>query len=121
MAKYVDGFILLIPKKNKDAYKKMAKEASGVWKKFGALSYMECRADDIAPKHIAWTFPKMTGVKKSEEIWFSFITFKSKASRDSTNKKVMAYFEKKYSDKTMKDMPFDMKRMTYGGFSVEVE
>lgn len=119
MAKYVDGFVIPIAKDKKDAYKKMAREGKAAWLKFGALSYMECRGDDMTPAHVAFTFPKMVKVKEGEEVWFSFITFNSKKHRDEVNKKVMAYFDKKYAGKNQ-DMPFDMKRFAYGGFTVEV-
>jgi uncharacterized protein YbaA (DUF1428 family) len=119
MAKYVDGFVLTIKKDNKAIYKKMAQEGKSAWIKFGALSYMECRADDVTPPHVVFTFPKMAKAKEDEEVWFSFITFKSKKHRDEVNKKVMAYFDKKYAGKNM-PMPFDMKRFAYGGFTVEV-
>ena len=120
MAKgYVDGFVLVIPKKNTEKYKKIATEANQVWRKFGALDYKECIIDDAKPKHVAVPFPKLAGAKSGEAVWFSFITFKSRKHRDTVNKKVMAYFAKKYGDK-MADMPFDMKRFTYGGFNVEV-
>lgn len=102
------------------AYKKMCTEARQVWTKFGALDYKECVADDVKPPHISLTFPKMAGTKPSEQVWFSFITYKSKAHRDQVNKKVMAYFDKKYADKKDQSMPFDMKRMAFGGFKVVV-
>ncbi len=89
--------------------------------KFGAIDYKECRADDVTPAHVKFTFPKMAKAKPGEEVWFSFITFKSKKDRDLINKKVMAYFDEKYSKKKTPDMPFDMKRMAYGGFVTEVE
>ncbi len=123
-AKYVDGFVLAVPKKNVAAYKKMAAEGNKIWKKFGALDYKECLGDDLKPnmggvKGI--TFPGIVKLKKGETVWFSYITYKSRAHRDQVNKKVMAYFEKKYTDKQQQeDMPFDMKRMAYGGFTVEV-
>lgn len=120
MATYVDGFVLVVPKAKRAAYKKMAKEGAETWKKFGAVSYMECRADDVTPKHVKFTFPIMAKAKPDEEVWFSFITFKSKKERNDINKKVMAYFDKKYAGKDQ-SMPFDMKRMAYGGFTVEVE
>lgn len=120
MAKYVDGYVLAIHKDKRDAYKKMAKEGKATWMKFGALDYKECRADDVTPSHVVFTFPKMVKVKEGEEVWFSFVTFKSKKHRNEVNKKVMEYFEKKYSGKNQ-DMPFDMKRFAYGGFTVEVE
>jgi uncharacterized protein YbaA (DUF1428 family) len=119
MAKYVDGFVLSVPKGKRQAYKKMAKEASVVWKKFGALDYKECRIDDEKPEWVNATFPKVAKTKEGEETWFSFIVFKSKTERNRINKLVMKHFEAKYDD--TKDMPFDMKRMSYGGFTVEVE
>jgi len=116
---YVDGFVISIPKKSTEKYKKIAKEALEVWTKFGALDYKECRIDDAKPKFVKFTFGKMAQSKPNEAVWFSFITFKSRAHRDAVNKKVMAYFEKKYG-KDMMAMPFDMERFSYGGFKVEV-
>src|SRR3989344_6253044 len=120
---YVDGFVLVIPKKNVAKYKKMAREGSKIWKKFGALDYKECMGNDMHPNMggvRGLTFPKMTGAKPSEVVWFSFVVYKNKKHRDAVNKKVMEYFNKKYVDKKPEDMPFDMKRMAYGGFSVVV-
>lgn len=116
---YVDGFVLVIPRKNIKAYKKMASDGARVWKKFGALSYFECMGDDLHPKMVKLTFPKLTKLKQNETVWFSFITFKSKAHRDSVNKKVMKYFEKIFNKD--KPMPFDMNRMAYGGFKTIVK
>jgi uncharacterized protein YbaA (DUF1428 family) len=121
MAKYVDGFVLVVPKAKRAAYKKMATEGKKIWKKFGVIDYKECRADDMTPPNITFTFPKMAKAKEGEEVWFSYIVFKSKAERNAINKKVMAYMEKKYADSKDMSMPFDMKRMSYGGFTVEVE
>jgi uncharacterized protein YbaA (DUF1428 family) len=120
MKTYVDGFVLVIPKEKKSAYKKMAREAAKKWREFGAIDYKECRADDVTPPHVTLTFPKMVKAKEDEEVWFSFIVFASKKERNEINEKVIAYFDKKYADKPM-DMPFDMKRMAFGGFVVEVE
>jgi len=118
--KYVDGFVIPVPKKNAGKYKKMANDAMKVWKRFGAIDYKECRLDDVRPdKGIITTFPKLAKTKPNEEVWFSFITYKSRKHRDSVNKKVMAYFAKKYGKVDMK-MPFDMKRFAYAGFKVEV-
>ncbi len=117
---YVDGFVICIPKKNTGAYKKMAKEGMAVWKRFGAIDYKECMIDDVRPhKAVLWTFPKMTKAKPSEAVWFSFITYKSRAHRDAVNKKVMAFFAKKYSKETGK-MPFAMNHFSSGGFKVVV-
>ena len=120
--KYVDGFVFVVPKRNLGAYRKMAQLAGRVWKKHGALEYFECAGDDLNPNTgnmKATTFPKITKLKKGESVWFSFIVYKSKSHRNNVNKKVMKYFEKD-KDKNMK-MPFDMKRMAYGGFKVIVE
>ncbi|OGE78984.1 MAG: RNA signal recognition particle [Candidatus Doudnabacteria bacterium RIFCSPHIGHO2_01_FULL_46_14] len=118
---YVDGFVIPVPKKNTGKYKKMASDASKVWKRFGALDYKECILDDAKPKWVINTFPKMAKTKPDETVWFSFIVYKSRAHRDTVNKKVMAYYEKKYGKDAMKDMPFDMKRFAYGGFKVMVD
>lgn len=125
-SKYVDGFVFVVPKKNVAAYKKMAKMGADAWKKFGALDYKECLGEDLKPKGgngmpPALAFTKLTGAKPSETVWFSFITFKNKKHRDQVNKKVMDYMSKKYADMKDFDMPFDMKKMAYGGFTVEVD
>lgn len=124
-AKYVDGFVLLVPKKNIVAYKKMAREGAKAWRQFGALDYMECMGDDLTIKPtegmpVSLSFSKLTSAKPSDTVWFSFITFKNKKHRDQVNKKVMDYMSKKYADKKMEAMPFDVATMAYGGFSVQV-
>lgn len=121
---YVDGFVLVVPKSKVVAYHKMATEGKEVWLKYGALDYKECMGDDLTPNMggaPTLTFPKMMGLKKDETVWFSYITYKSRKHRDQVNKKVMAEMEKKYDEKDKnKPMPFDMKRMAYGGFKVVV-
>ncbi len=120
---YVDGFVLVIPKKNVKAYRKMAKEGAESWMKHGALDYKECMGNDLSPNMggvPAFTFPKMTKLKKNETIWFSYITYKSRTHRDQVNKKVMAEMDKKAAQHKDMPMPFDMKRMAYGGFKVIV-
>src|SRR3989344_5237461 len=90
---YVDGFVLVVPKKNVGAYRQMAQWGSKIWMKCGALDYKECMGDDLKPNTggMTWlTFTKMVKVKKDETVWFSYITFKSRAHRDQVNKKVMA-------------------------------
>ncbi len=119
-ANYVDGFVLVVPKSKATAYKRMAKIASKVWKRYGALDYKECVINDAKPTFVTFTFPKMAKARAGEQVWFSYITYKSRAHRDAVNKKVMDYFNKKYGDQMHKDMPFDMKRMAYAGFKVEV-
>lgn len=121
MTKYVDGFVIPIPKKNRAAYRKMAREGAAVWMKLGALEYWECRADDMKGQPGIFPFPKMAKAKPDEEVWFSFVVYRSKKDRVRINKAVMEYFTKKYDEKDMSPMPFDMKRMATGGFAVEVE
>ncbi len=120
MATYVDGYVLSIPKKNKAAYKKMAREGAALWKKFGALEFRECRADDVAGQPGMCPFPKMAKTKPDEEVWFSFVVFRSRQDRNRINKLVMAEYDKQYTGKKM-PMLFDLKRMAMGGFTVEVE
>lgn len=118
---YVDGFVLVVPKKNIAEYKKMAIMGAKAWMKHGALDYKECVGDDMSPKMAELTFPTLASTKKNEVVVFSFIMFKSRAHRDAVNKKVMKEFED-YQDKSKKmKMPFDMKRMAYGGFTVMVD
>jgi uncharacterized protein YbaA (DUF1428 family) len=118
---YVDGFVLTIPRSKAARYKKMAEDAKKVWRRFGALDYKECVIDDAKPKWVTFTFPKMAKPRAGEQVWFSYIVYKSRAHRDAVNTKVMAYFNKKYADKSKhQDMPFDMKRMAYAGFKVMV-
>jgi uncharacterized protein YbaA (DUF1428 family) len=126
---YVDGFVLVVPKANSDAYRKMAKMGAKMWMKHGALDYKECVGDDLQPSMgssqdmegmRALTFPEMVHATKNETVWFSFITFKSRAHRDQVNKKVMAEMDKEAAKWKDMSMPFDMKRMAYGGFKVSV-
>lgn len=116
---YVDGFVLPIPRKNISKYMKMAKLASKVWKDHGAIDYYECIADDVKPGK--WTsFPQSVKLKKGEVVFFSWITYKSRKNRDAVLKKVMA--DKRF-DAYMdpKAMPFDGKRMIFGGFKPVVK
>jgi len=116
---YVDGFVVPVPTKNLKAYLAMAKKAGKVWKDHGALDYKECIADDV--KVGKWTsFPRSVKQKKNETVIFSYIVYKSRAARDKCVAKVM-------KDKRLaammdpKKMPFDAKRMIYGGFKVSVD
>ena len=125
MAQYVDGFVIPIKRKNTKAYKKMATWGCRVWMKHGALEYYECRGNDLVPQEMggekARAFTEMTGAKSDETVWFSFIVFKSKEHRDEVNAKVMEEMNKQMEGNKDMSMPFDMKRMAYGGFQVEVE
>lgn len=118
-ALYVDGFVLVVPKAKLPAYRKMAIGGAKAWMKHGALDYKECVGDDLSPEHVTWTFPKMSKAKEDEVVIFSYITYKSKAHRNQVNAKVMKEMEKAY-DKD-EPMPFDMKRMAFGGFKVMVD
>ncbi len=124
MAKYVDGFVLVVPKSKVAAYKKMAEVGRRVWKKYGALDYKECMGEDMNPTMGGMpmpTFPKMAKAKPNEVVFFSFIVYKSRKHRDQVNAKVMkdhAMNDPKWKDKPM---PFDMKRFAYGGFVTVVD
>lgn len=115
--KYVDGFVLSVPKKNLAAYKRMATIGKKVWMENGALDYKECMGDDLNLK-MPFHFPKMVKLKKGEVIFFSYIVYKSRAHRDAVNAKVMK--DKRMTGGMNKSMPFDFKRMAYGGFKVMV-
>lgn len=125
MPKYVDGFIIVVPKDKTEEYKKMAEEGRDSWMKHGALAYYECRGDDLVPTEMggekARAFPEMAGANENEVVWFSFIIFESKAHRNEVNAKVMAEMDSQADKHKDFVMPFDMKRMAYGGFQTEVE
>jgi uncharacterized protein YbaA (DUF1428 family) len=119
MARYVDGYVLPVPKKNVNAYRRIAQKAGKVWREHGALEYRECVGDDL---NVKWgtTFPRRFRTKPGETVVFAWIVFKSRAHRDRVNAKVM----KDPRLAKMMDpeaMPFDEKRMVYGGFKVLVD
>jgi uncharacterized protein YbaA (DUF1428 family) len=114
---YVDGFVLCLPKKNLAAYRKLARLAGKVWREHGALEYYECVGDDF-DVHCGMPFPKLAKVKPGETVVFAWILYKSRADRDRVNAKVMA--DPRMAD-APKKMPFDVKRMAWGGFKVLVE
>jgi uncharacterized protein YbaA (DUF1428 family) len=116
---YVDGFVVPVPKRKLEAYRRIARKAGKIWREHGALDYKECVADDVKPgKHTS--FPQSVKLKPGETVMFSWIVYKSRAHRDRVNAKVM-------KDKRLKPMmdpkamPFDGKRMFWGGFKVLVE
>lgn len=117
--RYVDGYVLPVPKKNLDAYRRMALKAGKVWREHGALEVRECVGEDLDVK-FGVPFPKMLKLKAGETAVFSWIMFKSRAHRDSVNAKVM---KDPRLAKMMdpKSMPFDHKRMIYGGFTTLVD
>jgi uncharacterized protein YbaA (DUF1428 family) len=124
MARYVDGFVLPVPRKNLAAYRRIARMAGKVWRDHGALEYVECVADQLVSKHDGKTFtslfPKLARVKPGEVVVFSWITYKSKADQKRIMKKVM---EDPRLARMMdpSNMPFDMKRMAWAGFKPIVE
>lgn len=115
--RYVDGYVIPVPKKNLKTYARMARMGAEVWIKHGALDYKECAGEDMKNK---WgtSFSKMLKLKPGETAVFSYIVFKSRAHRDRVNAKAMKEMEKMCA---VKEMPFDMKRMVYGGFTVLVD
>lgn len=123
-AGYIDGFVLVVPKKKVQAYRQMAREGLKLWMKYGALRYKECIGDELRPDtqgYPIFYFAKMTKLKKNETVWFSYIEYKSKKHRDFVNKRVMSDSSMQPNNSNQKTkMPFDMKRMAYGGFKVMV-
>ncbi len=119
MATYVDGYVIPVPKKNLATYLRMAKLGAKVWKDHGALEYQECVGDDLDVK-FGLPFPKVIKTKPGETVVFSFIVYRSKAHRDKINARVMADPRIADAMKTMK-MPFDCKRMLFGGFTTLVK
>ncbi len=114
---YVDGFLLPVPKKNLDAYRRISRKAGKVWREHGALDYKECVGDDLKIKGVS-SFPRVLKTKPGETVVFSWITYKSRAHRDRVNAKVM---KDPRLNMEGTSMPFDVKRMLYGGFKVFVD
>ena len=116
---YVDGYVVPIPEKNLAAYRKIARLSGKIWREHGAIQYCECVGDALSPQ---WGLPftKAVKVKAGETVMFSWVMFKSKAHRDSVNKKVMTD-PRLLGMMDPKNMPFDCKRMVYGGFKVLVD
>ena len=119
MARYVDGFVLPVPTRNLDAYRRMARKAGKIWREHGALEYRECLADDVQVGEVT-SFPRSVQLKRGETVVFAWIVFKSRAHRDRVNAKVMK--DPRLAEMMdAKAMPFDAKRMIYGGFEVVVD
>jgi len=116
---YVDGFVLPVPKKNLRAYRSMAAKAGKIWREHGALEYRECVGDDLKVK-FGLPFPRLVKPKAAETIVFSWIVYKSRAHRDAVNAKVMKD-PRLAAMMDSKAMPFDVKRMAYGGFKILVD
>ena len=118
-AGYVDGFVVPVPKKNVAKYRAIARKAGRIWREHGALDYKECIADDVKAGELT-SFPQSVDLRSNETVFFSYIVFKSRAHRDRVNAKVMKDPRlAKMMDPSA--MPFDGKRMIYGGFEVSVD
>jgi len=115
---YVDGFVIPVPKKNLAVYRRIARKAAKVWRDHGALEVLECAGDDLKTK-FGLPFPKLAKLKPGETVVFSWIRFKSRADRDRVNARVMKDPRMAAMMKGM-TMPFNLKRITYGGFKVMV-
>ncbi len=125
MAKYVDGFVLVIPKGKEAEYQKMAEMGRDSWMKHGALQYFECRGEDLKQQEMgdmkSRAFAEMAGASADDNVWFSFIVFESKEHRDEVNAKVMKEMSESFDGETPFEMPNDMTKMAYGGFETVVE
>lgn len=125
MSKYVDGFVLVVPKGKTEEYRKMAEEGRDSWMKHGALQYFECKNDDLTQEEMgpikSRSFSEMAGAGDEDDVWFSFIVFESKEQRDEVDKKVMEEMDAAYAEQTDFVSPFDMSKMSKGGFEVVVE
>ena len=115
---YVDGFVLPLAKRKVDAYRRLSRKAGKIWREHGALEYRECVGDDLNIKGVL-PFPKMVKVKRGETVVFAWIVYKSKAHRDRVNAKVMK--DPRTSEMGETSVPFDVKRMAYGGFKIFVD
>jgi uncharacterized protein YbaA (DUF1428 family) len=116
---YVDGFLLPIPRRNIERYKTLARLAARVWRQYGAVEYRECVGDDLKVQ-MGTSFPRASRARAGETVVFAWIVYKSRAHRDRVNKKVMAD-PRIATMMNNKRMPFDVKRMAYGGFRVIVD
>ena len=114
---YVDGFVLAVPKDKLAPYKKIARKAGKVWREHGALAYVECLGDDV-PFGKLTSFPRAVKAKDGETVVFAWIVYKSRAHRDAVNKKVMGDPRMKMD---LSKMPFDGKRLIYGGFKTMLD
>ena len=116
--KYVDGFVLPVPKKNLELYRRHAQEAGQVWREHGALEYIECVADDVKPGEVT-SFPQSVKLEPDETVIFAWIVYESREHRDAVNDKVMK--DPRLANMDPKSFPFDGKRMFWGGFKVFIE
>ena len=119
MARYVDGFVIPIPKRNLARYRRIARRAGEIWMEYGAVEYLECVGDDLDVKGVV-SFSKLARLKRGETALFSFIVYRSKADRKKINARVQSD-PRIAAMMTDTDSPFDMRRMTYGGFTAIVD
>ena len=119
MTRYVDGFVVPVPRAQLAAYRRLARKAGKVWMEYGALAYTECVADDVKPGKLT-SFPQAVKLQDDEVVVFAWIVYRSRKSRDSINKKVMAD-PRLEAMMDPKNPPFDTKRMFWGGFKTMVE
>lgn len=118
MSRYIDGFVLPVPEKNVESYRRMAREAGEIWMEYGALEFVECVADDVKPGEVT-SFPQSVKLEPGETVVFSWIVYESREHRDQINEKVMK--DPRIAGMDPKSMPFDAKRMFWGGFQTIVE
>ena len=118
MPRYVDGFVIPVPKRNAAAYRRLARRAGKIWKEHGALEYRECRGEDVKPGKVT-SFPQSVKLRPGEDAWFSWIVYRSRAHRDRVNARVMK--DPRLAKMDPSKMPFEGKRMIYGGFEVLVD
>ncbi|MGH6619312.1 MAG: DUF1428 domain-containing protein [Alphaproteobacteria bacterium] len=116
---YVDGYVLPVPKKNIPQYRSLARKAGKIWREHGALEYRECVGDDLGVKMVT-SFPRNLKLKRGETVVFAWVVFKSRAHRDRVNAKVMKD-PRLAASMGSKSVPFEMKRMVYGGFKILVD
>jgi len=125
LAKYVDGFVFVVPKDKIEEYQKIAEAGKEMWMKYCALEYMECVGEDLDPKEMggmkSLAFTELAKAGPNETVWFSFIVYESKKRRDEINAKVIDEMNKQAEENKDFPMPFDMRRMAVGGFEVKVE
>ena len=118
MSKYVDGFVVPVPKANLEAYRRMAEDAGKVWREYGALEFIECVADDVKPGEVT-SFSQSVKLEPDETVVFAWIVYESRVHRDRVNEQVMK--DPRIANMDPESMPFDGKRMFWGGFEVLVE
>jgi len=111
--RYVDGFVVPVPKSKLAAYRRLARKAGKIWCEHGALEYVECVADDVKPGKLT-SFPQAVKLKRDETVVFAYVVYRSRAHRDRVNAKAMK--DKRFANMDMSKMPFDGKRMFWGGF-----